>query len=220
MICIMFCVPRGKISPPPPLPPTPQQERGKLKRQRIYEAAVREFARRGFDHARIEDIVADAGVSWGTFFRYFPRKEDVLLQMGVEHYRASVGALNGRRSARGGIRALFAALLISDWPLHLHGAMLREIASTPVRFSALLGPDDLPWITVVTGRMAEGQERGEVRGDVDAGTLAAVVLAGSLFPAIQGGYEDLGSLRGLPGAGDPIAILDQAFPVVWRGVEA
>ncbi len=44
-------------------------------------------------------------------------------------------------------------------------------------------------------------------------------MAGALFPAIQGGYEDLSSLRGLPGAGNPIAILDLAFPVVWRGVE-
>jgi len=49
---------------------------------------MKEFARHGFDQARVEDIVADAGVSWGTFFRYFPRKEDVLLQMGVEHSRA------------------------------------------------------------------------------------------------------------------------------------
>ena len=45
-------------------------------------------------------------------------------------------------------------------------------------------------------------------------------MAGALFPAIQGGYEDLSSLRRLPGAGNPIAILDLAFPVVWRGVEA
>jgi hypothetical protein len=51
-------------------------------------------------------------------------------------------------------------------------------------------------------------------------TLSAVVSAGSLFPAIQAGYEDLRSLRGLPEAGDPIAILDRAFPVAWRGVEA
>jgi AcrR family transcriptional regulator len=215
----MFGVPRGEISPLP-LPPRPRQERGKLKRQRIYEAAVREFARRGFDQARVEDIVAEAGVSWGTFFRYFPRKEDVLLQMGVEHYRASLGVLDGGDTARAGVRALFGALLTSAWPSHLHGAVLREIASTPVRFSALLGPENLPWITVVARLLAEGQARGDVRTDVDAGTLAAVVVAGSLFPAIQGGYEDLRSLRGLPGAGDPIAILDRAFPVVWRGVEA
>jgi AcrR family transcriptional regulator len=223
MIHIMFGAARGESSPTP-LPPRPQQERGKAKRQLVYEASVRAFAANGFDQARIEDVVADAGVSWGTFFRYFPRKEDVLLEMGVEHYRQNVLAgaergLSGGRPVRETAYEMFAGLLTSDWPSHLHGAMLREISSTPVRFAALLGPDDPPWVTLVAKLIARGQERGEVRTDVDALTLAAVVSAGSLFPAIQGGYEDLRSLRGLPEAGDPIAILDRAFPVVWRGIE-
>ena len=47
-----------------------------------------------------------------------------------------------------------------------------------------------------------------------------MVAAGSLFPAIQGGFEDLLGLCDLPGIGDAIAILDRAFPVAWRGVEA
>ena len=38
-----------------------------------------EYERAGLEHARVEDIVAAAGVSWGTFFHYFPTKEDVLL---------------------------------------------------------------------------------------------------------------------------------------------
>jgi AcrR family transcriptional regulator len=222
MMCIMFSM--ASASPrrdaPVPLPPRPRQERSEEKRRRLYEASVKEFARRGFEHARVEDIVSDAGVSWGTFFRYFPRKEDVLLQMGVEHYRACVRGMVRAPTARQTVHDLFAALLTSDWPSHLHGAMMRELSATPVRYSALLAPDDLPWIGLVAERMAEGQERGEVRTDVDVATLAAVVTAGSLFAAIQGGYEDLRSLRTLPGAGDPIAILDLAFPVVWRAVEA
>jgi len=224
MIHIMFSA-SGAETSPPPLPPRPQQERGKAKRRLVYEAAVRGFAQNGFDQARIEDVVAAAGVSWGTFFRYFPRKEDVLLEMGVEHYRKRVlrnakRGLEGDRPVRKTVHEMFAGLLTSDWPSHLHGAMLREIATTPVRYAALLGPEDPPWILLAAQLIAMGQERGEVRTDVDAVTLSAVVSAGSLFPAIQAGYEDLRSLRGLPEAGDPIAILDRAFPVAWRGVEA
>jgi AcrR family transcriptional regulator len=224
MIHIMFAALRGETSPPP-LPPRPQQERGKAKRQLVYEAAVRAFAQSGFDQARIEDVVADAGVSWGTFFRYFPRKEDVLLEMGVEHYRRNVlrnaeRGLNGNGPVRQTLHDMFAGLLTSDWPSHLHGAMLREISSTPVRFAALLGPDEPPWVSLAAQLMAKGQAEGQVRPDVDPVTLAAVVSAGVLFPAIQAGYEDLRSLRGVPEAGDPVAILERAFPVAWRGVEA
>jgi AcrR family transcriptional regulator len=218
----MFFMASGKSrrDAPLPLPPRPKQERSEDKRRRLYEASVKAFARHGFDQARVEDIVADAGVSWGTFFRYFPRKEDVLLQMGVEHSRAVTRDLPATASAREGVYALLGALLTSDWPSHLHGALLREVSAAPARFSALLEPEDPPWIGIAARLLEEGQLRGEVRTDVDAGTLAAVVMAGALFPAIQGGYEDLSSLRRLPGAGNPIAILDLAFPVVWRGVEA
>jgi AcrR family transcriptional regulator len=217
----MFFMASGKSrrDAPLPLPPRPKQERSEDKRRRLYEASVKEFARHGFDQARVEDIVADAGVSWGTFFRYFPRKEDVLLQMGVEHSRLVTRDLAPAATAREAVYALLVALLTSDWPGHLHGAVLREISATPARFSALLEPEDPPWIGIAARLLGEGQLRGEVRTDVHPGTLAAVVMAGALFPAIQGGYEDLSSLRGLPGAGNPIAILDLAFPVVWRGVE-
>ena len=223
MMCIMFAMTRLATAPPP-LPPTPQQERGKARQRALYDAAVDAFGASGFEDARVEDIVAAVGVSWGTFWRYFPRKQDVLLLMGVEHWArvqaAANGALTDDGPVRTALRDLFAALLVSDWPSHLHGAMLREIAMTPTRYSALLGEGSMPWIQFIAGLLARGQERGEVRDDLDAGTMAAVIAAGVLFPAIQGGYEDLRSLRGLPGAGDPIAILDRAFPVAWRGVEA
>jgi AcrR family transcriptional regulator len=208
----------------PPLPPKPRQKRGKEKRRRVYAAAVRAFGEHGFDEARVEDIVAAAGVSWGTFFRYFPRKEDVLLELGVEHYRSRVQPV-GRAGLAGGpvrgvLRSMMVEMLTSDMPSHLHGAMLREITSTPVRFVALLADDDQPWLVLAAELLTAGQEQGEVRDDVDALTLAAVVVAASLFPAIQGGFEDLRGLHGIPSGGDPIAILDRAFPVAWRGVEA
>jgi TetR/AcrR family fatty acid metabolism transcriptional regulator len=225
MIHIMFSGVRGENVVSVPLPPTPQQERGKEKRRRVYEAAMRAFATNGFEQARIEDVVTEAGVSWGTFFRYFPRKEDVLLEAMAEHYRTRVrrAAESALERADAGVReavyAMLVAMLTSEWPSHLHGAVLREVTSTPVRFAALLGPDEKPWFVVVAELMAIGQERGEVRADVDPLTLSAVVGAGSLFPAIQGGFEDLLGLRGLPGTGHPIAILDRAFPVAWRAVE-
>ena len=115
---------------------------------------------------------------------------------------------------------MLAAMLTSDMPSHLHGAVLREVATTPVRFAALMEEQETPWLVIIALLMALGQQRGEVREDVDALTLSAVVSAASLFPAVQGGFQDLRGLRGLPGTGDRIAILDRAFPVAWRGVEA
>lgn len=47
-------------------------------RQSIQDHALRLFAEKGYDATTVEDIAAAAGVSHMTFFRYFPRKEEVV----------------------------------------------------------------------------------------------------------------------------------------------
>lgn len=47
-------------------------------RRSIQEQALRLFAEKGYDATTVEDIARAAGVSHMTFFRYFPRKEEVV----------------------------------------------------------------------------------------------------------------------------------------------
>lgn len=44
----------------------------------ILDAAVRAFVRKGVEGARMEDIAAEAGLSAGAIYRYYPSKESLL----------------------------------------------------------------------------------------------------------------------------------------------
>jgi len=50
-------------------------------RQKLYEAALAEFAREGFDAARVSDIARKAGMSRAAFYVHFPTKEHVLREL-------------------------------------------------------------------------------------------------------------------------------------------
>ena len=61
-------------------------------RRRLYEAALAVFRRDGVEGARIEDVVAQVGVSRGSFYFHFPTKEDVLV-LAYAHARERTEAL-------------------------------------------------------------------------------------------------------------------------------
>jgi AcrR family transcriptional regulator len=195
------------------LPMPPKQARGVEKRDRLYRAALARFRTEGVRATRI-----DAGVSWATFFRYFPRKEDVLVEAAARHFRDQVGAAarDGLRDRRLRIRTvlerIFSALLTpGELSPQLHTAALQEVLADPPRFAALVdGSNQAPLVTLVQEVLQEGRLRGEVRSDVLAATEALTLSAGAMFPAVQAASAGL----------DPRPIVAEALKVLWGGLEA
>lgn len=59
----------------------PLTNRGKARRQELLRAARQVFERQGFYETRVADIVAEAGVSQGTFYTYFESKDVVFREV-------------------------------------------------------------------------------------------------------------------------------------------
>lgn len=77
----------------------PQQKRGIATRNRILEAAKKLFAEKGFHHTNSKEIVAEAGVSIGAFYGYFPDKKALFIELLTEHRKAIYTAMdNGMRA--------------------------------------------------------------------------------------------------------------------------
>ena len=49
-----------------------------IRRNQILDAATKVFVRQGFQHARMDDIVEESGLSKGTLYWYFKSKEDII----------------------------------------------------------------------------------------------------------------------------------------------
>src|SRR6187200_1603345 len=57
------------------------RQRHEAKYQRILEAALEVFARKGFHEAKISEIARAAGVADGTIYLYFKNKDDLLISL-------------------------------------------------------------------------------------------------------------------------------------------
>jgi AcrR family transcriptional regulator len=68
---------------------------GQATRGRLLEAGAEVFARRGYHDTRVDDIAEVAGVSHGTFYRYFPNKDEVFRVLATRAGRRVVAAMEG-----------------------------------------------------------------------------------------------------------------------------
>lgn len=79
------------------LPPSASQDKrltkGERTRLQLLEVATAEFAERGFQHTRVSDIVARAGVTQPVFYQYFTSKQaayDELVGMFAQRLRQAI----------------------------------------------------------------------------------------------------------------------------------
>ena len=56
----------------------PREDNSEERKNRILEAALNVFARRGFDEARMEDIATESGVSKGGLYLYYKSKDAII----------------------------------------------------------------------------------------------------------------------------------------------
>lgn len=208
----------GGDARPARMPAPPTQARGFEKRDRIYEAAIARFRADGVAATKVDDVIADADVSWATFFRYFPRKGDVLIEAAARHFRdhvrpSAAAALADRRLKISTViqRLLVSLLRPADLPPSLHGAALLEIFANPDRFAALVEGGHAQVVPGLLGEiLVEGQKRGEVRPDLDTAVAALTVIAGTALIGAQAVAIGIDP-------SDPVAA---SLEITWRGIAA
>ncbi|MFA7330902.1 MAG: TetR/AcrR family transcriptional regulator [Candidatus Delongbacteria bacterium] len=150
------------------------------KRELVVQAAVEEFASHGYEGASLNTVVRQAGISKGSLFTYFPSKAvlfDALVRLAAGGIREDLRALRDRTRQESFAQRLEALVrtgldfleqrpqLARIWFRVLPGSQVplgrRQVEALRRRSRDFL--EEL---------IREGQERGELRGDLEAGRLA------------------------------------------------
>ncbi|WP_060177278.1 TetR/AcrR family transcriptional regulator [Streptomyces sp. IMTB 1903] len=80
-------------------------------RRRLAATALELFLERGFDAVSVADVAAAAEVSKPTLFRYFPTKEDLLLDRFADHQDEVARVVRDRPAGRSPVGAVHAHFL-------------------------------------------------------------------------------------------------------------
>lgn len=71
-------------------------------RQRIIEVAAREFRRNGIHATGLNDLMAEAGLTRGGFYRHFESKDELIAEACAAGMKSIVGSLEDAASQRDG----------------------------------------------------------------------------------------------------------------------
>ena len=201
--------------------PGPDQQSGLRERKKartrasIREHALRLFREKGYHATTVEQIAAAAEVSPSTFFRYFPTKEDVVLQddmdtrmvEALERQPAGLGPLTAVRAAT---REVFASYSGADLDLIQENTALT-VSVPEVRARAL--DEFARTIAVVSEALAK-------RAGRPADDLAVRTTAGAIIGVIMSitmpwdGWSDRQSIAGtFQRIDQALALLEAGLPI-------
>lgn len=88
-----------------------REDKKQRTRAALRSAAMRLFAKQGFDATTVDEIAAEAGVSRTTFFRYFPTKEAAVFGRGREIGEVFRRSISERPAGENPLEAFEGALL-------------------------------------------------------------------------------------------------------------
>lgn len=171
-----------------PEPPDPTRRARAEKREKILDAAIAVFARRGYHGSRISDIAREAGIAYGLVYHYFKNKEEILGQVFERRWGVFLEALEGiaaDQTPAAEKLSSVAALILNAY--RVRPEWVKVLVIEIQRSARFAEPGQLrafgQFFGVVEGIIVEGQRTGELRADLDP-RIACTAFVGALELAI------------------------------------
>lgn len=155
------------------------------RRREILAAAHRCFARSGFRDTTMRQIADEAGLTAGALYRYFEDRASLiraLAEWGRAQKRETMEGVDPGAGV-GGLASLIAELIGSlpapdreDHPVRFDVRIWGEALGRPPLHDLVEG-ELADFRDLLAGHLEEEQRRGRIRGDVDVGTAARILIS-------------------------------------------
>jgi TetR/AcrR family fatty acid metabolism transcriptional regulator len=157
------------------------KKKSELVRKAILDAAVKVIAQKGYYSARTAEIAREAGVAAGTIYNYFRNKDDLMISIFNERLGEMIDTLTTAMERMDNADEKIALIVTSVMRLCQTDRDLAEIIVVELRQSAKFLAGEamvklLEFLALIEGVIAEGQEKGIYRSEVDPALIAILLL--------------------------------------------
>ena len=151
------------------------------KRNRILQAAIEVFSRKGFFNSKVSEIARASGVADGTIYLYFKNKDDLLISLFEEKMGELVQETRKRIQEKDNSLDRLKTYIENHMGLLENEAGLIEVLQVELRQSSKFLKDYTPvkffeYLDVLSGILEEGKEEGVFRPDLNVGVARRIVF--------------------------------------------
>jgi TetR/AcrR family fatty acid metabolism transcriptional regulator len=170
------------------------------KRRLILESAIRVFAAKGYHGTRISDIARDAEIAYGLVYHYFKNKEEILDSIFQEHWGGFIDLVREVADDDRDVRAkLLSVAGVTLSAYRKRPEWVKVLVFEIQRTQRFADPERLRMVgqlfRLITRILREGQDRGELRKDVDP-ILASYIFVGGLDIVVTNRVLEVGRIEG------------------------
>ncbi len=151
------------------------------RRRQIMDAALACFRRRGFHQTSMQEICAEAGLSAGALYRYFPAKTDIITAIAEADRRENEGLLRAMASSNDLVGSILHVVheCYTDMMVNGDAPLVAEVLAEAMRdqaFGARLRSVSFATETQIADAVRRHQREGRCDPTLNADAAARLIL--------------------------------------------